>query len=703
MRHGASFLLIAALLGLVLGGGLAHVRQPGAAAALRNAVFDQYQRWLPRPAAVEAPVRVIDIDDASLARLGQWPWPRARLAALGDRLTAAGAAAVGYDILFAEADRAAWPALAKELALPPALAGALAALPDQDGRFAASLAAGPSVLGFAVERGGEMAQPVDWPFRIVLLGPAGAGAPGAGFGSAVMPLPALAGAASGLGTISFVADGDGIVRRVPMVLSLAGQWVPSLGLELLRVAQGERNLVVETGGEGVPRRVRTGAVSVPVSPAGEFWLHYADGSEATVLPAWQVLAGAFDPAEVAGSIVLVGSSAKGLLDLRFSPLGGVLPGVEIHAQALRQVLSGHLLLRPWWAEAAELGALVIGSLLAAVLALRLRVVPAALTMLLLTGGIGGLGWQAFAAWGLLLDPALPVLAIVAVWAVASVAHHRRDEARQRWLRQAFARYLSPNLVDHLVRHPEALRLGGERRVCSFVFTDLAGYTRLMERLAPEQAVGLLNAYLDGMVAIAFRHQGTLDRIVGDAVAVLFSAPLAQPDHAERALACALEMARFSHDYAVARQAEGIDFGLTRIGVHCGEVIVGNFGGSTMFDYRALGDAVNTAARLESANKWIGTRVCMSAALRARCPAVPARPVGRLLLQGKTVPLAVFEPLTEADADYAVAHALLAAGDPAARAAFECLAVARPDDALVAFHCARLDAGESGDLIVLGAK
>lgn len=705
MRHGACFAFVLVLLGLVLGGGIAHVAQPGISAGLRHAVFDQYQRWLPRPPAADAPVRIVDIDEDSLARFGQWPWPRDRLAALHDRLVAAGAAAVGFDILFAEPDRSSPPVLARELALPPALGQALAALPDHDADFARSLAAGPSVLGFAVEHGAGAAPPA-WPFRVVALN--GAAPPAAGaYSATIAPLPALAGAAAGLGAISFASDADGVVRRVPLVMPLDGGWVPALGFELLRVVQGERNLVVAgAGGQPGLAQVGTGAIRVPVTAAGELWVHYARAPEVPFVPAWRVLAGELPAAELAGRIVIVGSSAKGLLDLRFSPLGGVLPGVEVHAQALRQILTGAVLARPWWAEAAELAVLLAASALLALLALRVGVLAATAAALLVLASVAGAAWWGFAAHRLLLDPALPGLTAAAVFVAASIARHRRDEGRQRWLRQAFARYVSPNLVDHLLRHPESLRLGGERRTCSFVFTDLAGYTRLIETLDPAAAVGLLNDYLDGMVAIAFRHQGTLDRIVGDAVAVLFSAPLAQPDHARRALACALEMQRFTDDFAAALQARGVALGHTRIGVHCGEVLVGNFGGSTMFDYRALGDPVNTAARLESANKWIGTRICMSESLRAACPEAPARAVGRLLLQGKTVPLRVFEPLAAgaaADADYEAAYALLAAGAEEAVAAFERLAAARPADALVAFHLGRLHAGERGELVVLGAK
>jgi adenylate cyclase len=265
-------------------------------------------------------------------------------------------------------------------------------------------------------------------------------------------------------------------------------------------------------------------------------------------------------------------------------------------------------------------------------------------------------------------------------------------------------------VSYLVDNPDQLELGGHRRECSFVFTDLADFTRLMETLDPADSVTLLNEYLDNMIRIAFQHDGTLDRIVGDSVAIMFSAPLEQPDHRARALRCALDMDRFSSRHAAAANARGIPFGITRIGVHTGEVTVGNIGGATIFDYRALGDPVNTAARLETVNKQLGTRVCVSEATLAGCPDAVTRPVGRLVLKGKTQPLGVREPLTSEtgepvapDADYQRAYDLLVHGDPGALAAFRALAAARPADGLVLFHLTRLQAGQSGDLIVFTEK
>jgi adenylate cyclase len=242
-----------------------------------------------------------------------------------------------------------------------------------------------------------------------------------------------------------------------------------------------------------------------------------------------------------------------------------------------------------------------------------------------------------------------------------------------------------------------------------VFTDLSDFTGLMEKLDPAEAVSLLNSYLENMIAIAFSHQGTLDRIVGDAVAIMFSAPLQQADHQRRAMQCALDMQAFASQYCEQTHRNGLQFGQTRIGVHSGEVIVGNFGGKTIFDYRALGDPVNTASRLEAANKYLGTLMCVSETTLSGCPDMPTRPIGRVLLKGKTIPLAVFEPLwiesvdAKALADYQAAYALMRDNKPDAIAAFQEIVFKHPEDSLATFHSQRLLDGFSGDLIELSRK
>ena len=287
------------------------------------------------------------------------------------------------------------------------------------------------------------------------------------------------------------------------------------------------------------------------------------------------------------------------------------------------------------------------------------------------------------------------------------AHRLREAAEQA--KATLSRYFSPNLAQELAENPEFLKLGGERRELTFVFTDLTDFTPLVETLDPSVVVPLLNEYLDGMTQIVFRHGGTVEKIVGDAVHAIFGAPKEQSDHAARGVACAMEIDAFAEAFRERKNAEGLPLGVTRIGVHSGMAIVGNFGGDLFFDYTAHGDAINTAARLEGANKFLGTRICVSERIVDQTQDFRGRPVGTLTLKGKTEGLRVFEPLPEDEAEsdatesYREAFAKLEAGDPGARQAFAALVGQYGDDPLATFHLKRLLAGDQGVAVAFGEK
>ena len=286
--------------------------------------------------------------------------------------------------------------------------------------------------------------------------------------------------------------------------------------------------------------------------------------------------------------------------------------------------------------------------------------------------------------------------------------HRLRETAEK-AKHSLARYFSPNLVQHLVDSPDSLNLDGERRELTFVFTDLADFTPLVEGLAPEVIVPLLNEYLDEMTKIIFRWNGTVDKVVGDAVHAIFGAPLEQADHAARGIACAMEMDQFAESFRQQKQLENIPLGITRIGVHTGLAMVGNFGGEQYFDYTAHGDAINTAARLETANKYLGTRICVSEQVVEQIPSFTGRPIGTVLLPGKTEELKLFEPLAADRAEspaikaYQSAFSKLEAGDASANQAFATVVGEYGDDPLATFHLKRTLMGETGVKILLSEK
>lgn len=676
---------------------------------IRNANFDQFQRLAPR-IYQDTPVKIITVDDESLNRLGQWPWPRTRIAALLNALQAAKPKAIALDIIFAESDRTSPGSLLDIWPLSAENRQVLRALPDHDRILTEAIRQSNSVLGFALTPQATRSETLSVPAHFVQIGTSPLPQLPIFTGS-VSSLPMLQSAATGHGALSLLSDADGITRKVPLLLRYGGSLVPSLIAETLRLMENTPNYILKsrTDGSGLAE-IGIGKRRLPTTANGEMWIHYSPAESRRYLPAWQVLAGQVSPDSLRDKILLIGTTSQGLMDIRFIPLGGVIPGIEVHAQALEQIFSGQSLQRPQWTSAAELLVILCGGLLIGSMALYSRALPTFGGFILLLGLLWASSWHAYARFNLLLDPLLPSLLLLPIFVFTGLFSHIYSERSQRWLKQAFSRYLSPNLVEHLLNHPEQLELNGQRQICSFVFTDLVDFTHLMEHLDPAEAVSLLNSYLENMIAIAFAHHGTLDRIVGDALAIMFSAPVQQIDHQQRALQCALDMHQFATRFAANLRHKGVEFGQTRIGVHSGEVIVGNFGGKTLFDYRALGDAVNIASRLESANKYLGTLVCVSEATLAGCPNTVVRPIGQLLVKGKSIPLNVFEPLLASPlddqslADYLAAYALILDGqNQAAIDAFQQHVQAHPTDLLAAFHLQRLRAGLTGDLIELSHK
>ena len=286
---------------------------------------------------------------------------------------------------------------------------------------------------------------------------------------------------------------------------------------------------------------------------------------------------------------------------------------------------------------------------------------------------------------------------------------REARERQATAERAYAslsRYFSPNLAQRLAGDTDAVDLEGQRREIATLFTDIASFTALVETLEPNVLGPLLNEYLAGMTDIVFANDGTVAKIVGDALHILFGAPGEQPDHAARAVACALALDEFAQSFSERWQKKGIAFGVTRIGVHAGPAIVGNFGGGRFFDYTAYGDTINVASRLEIANKQLGTRICVSAALAEGVENFRGRPIGDLVLRGRGEVIRAFEPLQEtqfndpATKSYLDAYALLEAEDAGAVAAFAAHVGKQPEDRLAAFHLKRLLNGAKGSRIAM---
>jgi len=603
----------------------------------REATFDQYQRWAPRPFQ-QMPVRVVDIDEASLRQFGQWPWPRDRLAALVDRLSQMGASAIAFDILFAEPDRLSPRNVVRDVpGIDPAL---LPRLPDNDELFARSIAGKPVVLGFGLSNEGNNLPQVKAGFAFT--GENLIDAP-PHIRSATPFQPQYEENAAGIGHISLnPGNSSAIVRTVPLLLSDGEQLYPNLALEALRVAQGASTYLL-IGAADAPNTVtsiKIGDFVVPTTAAGELWLYVSRDRAERYVSAKDILApdGAGDEARAAieGSIVFVGTSAAGLQDIRTTALGQNVPGVSLHAQTVEQILSGQFLSRPDWADGLEiLSIAILGSLL---VALTIFVSPAiALAAgLLITAFALVASWLAFSFAGLLFDPLAPVAAGTITHFAATSFRFLVTDRERREIRRAFGQYLSPSLLYRVEHTRNALRLGGDDRELTVMFVDVRNFTEMSERLSPTAVVGFLNTLLDALSRHVIENEGTLDKFIGDSIMAFWNAPLDVSDHCGKAARAALAMRE-----TLARLNAGDAFGFGTeqkvgigIGIHTGIACVGNMGAETRFNYSAVGDAVNVASRIESACKSVSFDILVSEDTARGLAGYALLDAGALALRGK---------------------------------------------------------------------
>ncbi len=595
--------------------------------------FDVYQRALPR-APGHSPIRIVDIDDKSLAQIGQWPWPRAIVARLVERLAAAGAAVVAFDIDFAEPDRTSpkllLPLIAQNGVSAASAQKLLSTLPDPDQLLAAAMRKVPVVTGFILtDRGGARAPAAKAGFAFAGDRPLGHVD---NFTRAIPNLPELEAAAAGDGFLNQYLDWDHVVRRVPLILTLNGKPYPSLDAEALRLAfgattdigraagaNGEQNFGQDTG----LTAIRIGPLAVPTDAAGRVSVYYARREPDRTVSAAKVLAGKFDPALFSGHIVLIGTSAAGVItDQQATPLSPAVPGVEIHAQLLDEILQGNYLTRPDWAIGAEiLFALLVGAGLILIVP-RLGALPsAALGGASVAAAFGG-SWLAFRYAHLLIDPVYPWAVTTLVYLVASLLGYLRTEARQREIRSAFSRYMSPHYVEELAAHPEKLVLGGETRMMTIMFCDIRNFTSRAEGMDAKTLTQFMNSFLSPMTEIITEEKGTIDKYIGDCVMAFWNAPLDDPGHAKNAVRAAQAMRRklveLNRVWVEEATAAGKEFGPVHmgIGINTGECCVGNFGSEQHFDYSLLGDPVNLASRLEGLGKLYGIDLVIGEATAA---------------------------------------------------------------------------------------
>ncbi|WP_411820248.1 adenylate/guanylate cyclase domain-containing protein [Hyphococcus formosus] len=650
-------------------------QQPTLINVARDRVFDQFQRFSPRHYD-ESPVRVVEIDDAALERYGQWPWPRHRFATLVDKLNEAGAAAIVFDVIFAEPDRTSPGNVASGWLDRPELSPIKSQLGaanldevDHDRRFAASLAAAPTILHLTARAGGSDSDCPPALSKVQGMTANGLARVAPSFRNVVPALPIFREAASGEGFARAALADDAIVRSVPLIaLACDGAEIfPSLALEALRVAAPRLDPkfaptpFVKAAEKGPCRIHVTGVAQESVSEVilcrlrfpttddGQLWIHYS-GIESVMkrrLSVVDILDGTPDEISdaVKGRIVMIGASAEGLRDVLVTPMGDDRPGVHIHAEVIEQALAGETLFRAWGImRPIEIILALITSLFLLLVLPRIAAATGFVIWVLLSVGTMVGSYLAFSASGLLLDPVTPNLVLGASFLSAFVIMFQQEQIARKFIRGAFGKFLSPLILDRLEKDPSLLKLEGEQREITAFFSDIRGFTSISEALSPPQVTAMLNQYFTPMTRIVVEHKGLVDKYMGDGLAAMWNAPIDVDNHPAQAARAALAMLKSLDDLNASwrrDKALGLPEIKIGIGLHTAEARVGNFGSEDHLEYSMLGDMVNLTSRLESLTKEYGVPIIMSEDTRNRIPEFAAVPLGTFTVKGRSDPTVIF--------------------------------------------------------------
>lgn len=629
------------ILGLVVLSLLVVVRviDPSPVQGVRTFYFDALQRIAPREYQ-PVNVRVVDIDELSLATLGQWPWPRDILTDLTDRLRDYGAAVVVYDVLFAEPDRYSPSNLLRRgnlstLSLTDGVRNSLERI-DFDRRFARSFNRIPVVLGTARRTGeGEFEQDalvdiVDFGVDLLqALPPLGASTP------IVEPLRERA---AGVGSVNVDPFADSrVIRTVPLVWNTGKGGMPSLAVEALRVALGEDSIILwgDETTPGVVQAVGVGPFDIPTLSDGQIWVRYRPDDAELYVPAYEVLSPEDNPdliPKLQDHIVLVGTSAAGLLDIRNTPLGESVPGVSIHAQIIEQVLTGSYLYRADWVQGAEILSLILLGLVVGWRMFRSGPIWSFLTGFLSAAVVALSSWLAYTRFDTLFDATYPMIGGFLAFAVVAGYQFIIVDQDKRQMRRSFSRYVAPAVLEQIEASHFELELGGRNQPATVMFCDIRNFTTLSESFEADALVSLLNELFDRLSSEILRTQGTIDKFIGDSIMSFWNAPVPVPDHKERACRAALGMRKALRKFNAGYRGKPIRIA---VGISSGEVCVGNIGSHDRFDYSVIGDTVNVAARVEAACRHVGYDITIAEATREGVENLACLYAGELALKGVT--------------------------------------------------------------------
>ena len=644
------------MLGLIIVGAL---DTTGIKSRISNLVFETYIKIKPREASGQ--LVFVDIDDQSLSKVGQWPWPRVRIAELIANIKDAGAKVIIFDGVLAEPDRTSPDNIAALLDEGHPAREALMDLPHNDQVLAETIAeTGNFVAGFS--HGSNTAAPmlkrrilIKRDVKNFLLEQKQPQS--MYFQSTAQFLPELQKAAAGNGSFMATAESDAVIRRTSLIFHDGRQIYPSLMLEGVRLYEKNGKEFIKISANenytnykiSEPLEIIIGDYTIPVSAEGKMWIYFRSYKKSEDISAYRFLnehAGDGGVDNLDGKIVFIASSAEGLMDLRATPLG-MQPGVRVHMNALEQILQNKYLIRPYTALQLEIGAAIAVSLVIILASFFVNPIWLGLMALGVSGGAFWTSWHLFDAYGGLFDPVTPSVIVLIMFVVSSTLSYLKTEFERRQVRDAFGLYISPDFMKELTSDPDKLQLGGEIKPLTVMFTDIRSFTTISEGLTPQELIQLMNDFLTPMSDLVMQNRGTIDKYMGDAMMAFWNAPLDDPNHERHACITALKMNEALVPINEQVKKKAAEIGKepvllnAGIGINSGPCAVGNMGSKQRFAYSTLGDAVNLASRLEGQTKNYGVNILIGEATKEKVEDFAVLEMDLIQVKGKTQPVRIF--------------------------------------------------------------